>query len=77
MSEVETVAVAVADVPEMAPVPSDFPVTLDEFCTRLSLADKRVELIGAFHSTEKAAKRVRDTESNYAARFSAFINQPA
>lgn len=66
---------AAASVPAAAP--TDFPVTLDEFCTRLSTADKRVELIGAFHSVEKAARRHRDTEANYQARFDAFINQPA
>lgn len=57
--------------------PSEFPLTLDEFCSRLSVTDKRVELIGAFHSTEKVAGRSKDVESAYQARFTAFINQPA
>lgn len=57
--------------------PNEFPLTLDEFCARLSTTDKRVELIGAFHSIEKVAGRVKDLESAYATRFSAFINQPA
>ncbi len=66
----ETVAPVVAE-------PSEFPLTLDEFCSRLSVTDKRVELIGAFHFTEKVAGRNKDLESAYQARFTAFINQPA
>lgn len=55
----------------------DFPLTLEEFCTRLSTTDKRVELIGAFAYTEKQAGRNKDVESGYAKRFTAFINAPA
>jgi hypothetical protein len=51
-------------------------VTLEEFCVRLSNTDRRVELISAFHFTEKQAARLKDAESNYSARFTAFINQP-
>lgn len=61
----------------VATEPSEFPLTLDEFCSRLSATDKRVELIGGFHSVEKAAGRVKDLESAYVARFTDFINQPA
>lgn len=57
--------------------PSEFPLTLDEFCSRLSVSDKRVELIGAFAHTETVAGRLKDTESAYAGRFGEFINQPA
>lgn len=57
--------------------PSEFPLTLDEFCSRLSSTDKRVELIGGFYATEKATGRIKDIESRYAARFADFINQPA
>lgn len=60
-----------------APAASDFPLSLDEFCTRLSSTDKRVELIGAFHHVEKVAGRVQDTSGNFAARFEAFAKQPA
>lgn len=56
---------------------AEFPLSLEEFCTRLSLDDKRVELIGAFNHAEKGAGHNKDTESAYKARFSAFINQPA
>lgn len=55
---------------------SEFPLSLDEFCTQLSQTDKRVEAIGAFHTTEKTAGRVKDLASAYTARFSAFLNQP-
>lgn len=57
--------------------PSEFPLSLEEFCKRLSASDRRVELIGAFHHVEKSAGRDRDTESAYSARFVAFVNQPA
>lgn len=52
------------------------PLTLGEFCTRLSQVDKRVELIGAFNSVEKKAGRFKDIESAYQARFTAFVNKP-
>ena len=55
---------------------SDFPLTLDEFCTQLSTTDKRVESIGAFYATEKAAGRTKDTAPAYSGRFAAFLNQP-
>lgn len=51
-------------------------VTLDEFCTRLSTRDKRVELIGGFHFTETKANHAKDLEANYQARFDAFVNKP-
>ena len=56
---------------------SDFELSLDEFCARLSAADRRVELIGAFHATERAAGRVKDFEAAFAGRFVAFVNSPA
>lgn len=52
-------------------------ITLDEFCTRLSTTDKRVEMIGAFNHVEKKAGRIKDTEENLRSRFDAFVNQPA
>lgn len=60
-----------------APAAGDFPLSLAEFCQRLSATDKRVELIGAFHHVEKAAGALQDTSANYSARFEAFANQPA
>lgn len=57
-------------------VPAEFEITLDEFCTRQSRNDKRVELIGAFFHVETVAGRVKGTESTYAGRYAAFANQP-
>ena len=51
--------------------------TVDHFCAALSATDKRVELIGAFHNAELAAKRPADTHDNYQTRFGAFAAQPA
>lgn len=56
---------------------AEFPLTLSEFCTRLSSDDRRVELISAFAAIETKAGRVKDTETNFKARFVAFVNQPA
>lgn len=53
-----------------------YPVTLDEFCRRLSTSDRRVEMIGAFEHVEKSAGRTKDTESAYRGRYEEFINQP-
>jgi hypothetical protein len=55
----------------------EFPLSVDEFCTSLSLTDRRVELIGAFNSIEKQAGNLKDTRTAYAARYQAFINAPA
>ena len=56
---------------------TEFKLSIEEFCTRLSAEDSRVELIGAFAATEKAAGRTHDTETAYRQRFEQFINQPA
>lgn len=52
-------------------------ITLDEFCTRLSATDRRVEMIGAFNHDEKKAGRIKDAEGNYRSRFDAFVKKPA
>lgn len=64
------------EVEAQAQTPDNFDLTLDEFCTRLSAKDSRVELIAGFHFTEKYAGRVKGAESAYAARYEAFKNQP-
>jgi hypothetical protein len=51
-------------------------MTLEEFCTRLSKNDKRVELIGGFHHSELAAGRIKDAESEFQTRFAAFVTKP-
>ena len=53
-------------------------ITLTEFCKKLSLSDKRVELIGGFHSwmrnTEKTTKA---TESEFKENYDKFIKMSA
>jgi hypothetical protein len=69
-----------APAPAAAPAPAEqaeFPLTLAEACARISANDRRVEMIGAFHSSEKAAGRLKDLESAYRTRFAAFCNAPA
>ena len=53
------------------------PITLDEFCLRLSKSDKRVELIGGFHHSETSTGVVKDAEAAFKARYDAFANKPA
>lgn len=58
------------------PAPMPEKVTIEEFCTRLSLVDKRVELIAGFEYTERSAGRIKDVESEYQSRFTAFATKP-
>lgn len=69
----QDVAVVESGSPAEATAPQ---VTLNEFCTRLSMTDRRVELIGGFHFTETKAGRNKDAESNYQARYTAFLTKP-
>jgi hypothetical protein len=55
----------------------DTPLTITEFCMRLSQTDRRVELIGAFHATETKAGNIKATETEFRARFDDFLTQPA
>jgi hypothetical protein len=57
--------------------PDEFPLSIEEFCASLSQNDRRVELIGAFHSAEKQAGRVKDLGSLYLKRYQDFANAPA
>jgi hypothetical protein len=59
------------------PAPAEFPITIEEFCIRLSKGAAQPELIGAFHNVEVRAGRLRDKQSAYAARWTAFPTQPA
>ena len=52
------------------------PLTLSEFCSRLSETDRRPELIAGFHLTETAAGRASDIPEAFAARFVEFVNKP-
>lgn len=65
------------NVAQAAPAPKSEPLSLNEFCIRLSTTDKRVELIGGFEHSERVAGRVADTAENYAERYTKFLNQPA
>ena len=51
-------------------------LTLNEFCVRLSETVSRPELIGAFENAERRARRLKDTEAAFRARFDDFINTP-
>lgn len=44
-------------------------IPLNRFCQDLSLTDRRVEMIAAFHYTEKKAGRTHDTADAYKARY--------
>ena len=55
----------------------ELPLSLQEFCTRLSVKDSRVELISGFEMNERLAGRLKDTDSAYNGRYQEFINQPA
>ncbi|MFL5900877.1 MAG: hypothetical protein ACJ75S_06725 [Solirubrobacterales bacterium] len=68
---------AAAPVAEAPASPDEFELTLAEACQRISIEDRRVEMIGAFHASEKAAGRSKDLESAYRERFAAFCNAPA
>lgn len=50
--------------------------SLQEFCIRLSQTVSRPELISAFEYTERAARRLSDTDSAYQARFAEFTKKP-
>lgn len=56
---------------------AEYPVTIEEFCARASLTDRRVELLGAFAAAERSAGRFKDMESSFAARMKTFAAQPA
>lgn len=77
MAKAEAVAVPAADAPIPVVEQSEFPLTLEEYCSRLSQTDKRVELIGAFAHEETRAGRIKGLASEYEARFAAFVSRPA
>lgn len=56
---------------------STFPMSLDEFCSEISRDDRRVELIGAFHREEKAARRLKADKSEFMKRYEDFAKKPA
>lgn len=62
------------DLPQ--PQPDDgnrpIPLSLDEFCSRLSRKDKRVELVGAFHFDMKRRGMTWAQEAEFATAFHDF-----
>ena len=53
-------------------------ITLDEFCKKLSLSDKRVELIGGFfHYMKHQKKMERATAAQFNNEYAAFCKLPA
>jgi len=69
MATKETVAAEAAENDK----PQD--VTLEEFCVVLSQTDRRVEVIGAFYSTEKRAGHIKDLSATFKSRFDEFLNK--
>lgn len=53
----------------------DYPLSLEEFCARLSAQDRRVEMIGGFYADERRAGQNMDREINFRERFAAFCGR--
>lgn len=56
---------------------AQIPLSIDEFCQRLSATSKRVALIGGFNAWAKANKLEKDVESVFQAAWTRFISLPA
>jgi len=55
--------------------PASVSISISEFCMRLSESVIAPELIGAFAFTERLAGHVVDTQENFQAGYTAFINK--
>lgn len=53
------------------------PLTLHEFCSRLSSKITKPELIAGFEYAERVAGHASDTHDAFAERFDKFVKQPA
>ena len=51
-------------------------LTLDEFCTRLSKTDSRVELIGGFHADARAKAHLKDVDTGFLRAFENYCTRP-
>jgi hypothetical protein len=51
-------------------------ITLRQFALETSARDKRIALLHGFVFEEQVARRFKDYEANYAARFEAFATKP-
>jgi len=69
-------AAAAAATQSPSTTPSEHAITLVQFGIEFSKSEKRVELLNAFLFLESQAGNVKDTKSNYLARFAAFVHQP-
>ena len=76
-TDTTTVDPVVQSVAEETVQASNFNVTLDEFCKRLSLKKVGPELISGFHHAQKKAGNVKDSDAVYSAAFANFVKQPA
>lgn len=56
--------------------PDAYPLSVEEFLSRLSQTDKRVELLGAFHADCQANGMTFATEANFLSALSSFAKQP-
>lgn len=58
------------------PVDTSVPLTLEEFCARLSKSDKRVELIGGFFADAKKRGHRKDYDVGFLRAFEAYASRP-
>lgn len=57
--------------------PDAYPLSVEEFLSRLSQTDKRVELLGAFHAYCLSTGLLVATEADFLSALSSFAKRPA
>ncbi len=57
--------------------PSEFPVTLNEWCVETSKHDRRMELLHAFQVGERAKGHIKDMSAEFSKRYAEFAVAPA
>lgn len=77
MAKADTAAPAQGAAQDAGSAPASLPLTLTDFCLRLSESLRRPELIGAFEFHERTAGRLKATAEEFQARFDEFTNKPA
>jgi hypothetical protein len=75
-NEAASAAPKESDLQPVAAQVTEAPLTLREFCMRVSETVKSPELIAAFHHVEQASGVGSDSLAAYQQRFDAFRNQP-
>lgn len=70
---------AKAEKPESdaVPAPVEQPLTADEFCRRLSVTDRRVELISGFRAHCRATRLDKTTDAAFRKAYAEFCTRPA